>query len=47
MMRNLREELFKIKGGDFPAWYASLSKLEKLEYHQILKELGKNVSSNK
>ena len=47
MMRNLREELFKIKGGEFPTWYASLSKLEKLEYHQILKELGKNVSSNK
>tara|TARA_Y100000592_G_C5238259_1_gene207101 strand:- start:263 stop:406 length:144 start_codon:yes stop_codon:yes gene_type:complete len=47
MMRNLREELFKIKGGEFPAWYASLSKLEKLEYRQILEELGKSVPSNK
>tara|TARA_R100001480_G_C4705692_1_gene178098 strand:+ start:281 stop:424 length:144 start_codon:yes stop_codon:yes gene_type:complete len=47
MMRNLREELFKIKGGDFPTWYSSLSKLEKLEYRQILEELGKNVPSNK
>mgnify|MGYP001159889963 FL=1 len=47
MMRNLREELFKIKGGEFPAWYASLSKLEKVEYSRILEELGKNVPSNK
>ena len=47
MMRNLREELFKIKGGEFPAWYVSLSKLEKLEYRQILEELGKSVPSNK
>lgn len=46
-MRDLREELFKVKGGDFPTWYASLSKLEKLEYRQILEELGKNVPSNK
>ena len=46
-MRNLREELFKIKGGDFPTWYASLSKLEKVEYSRILEELSKNVPSNK
>lgn len=46
-MRDLREELFKIKGGDFPEWYASLTKLEKIEYSLILKDLGKNVKSNK
>ena len=46
-MRDLREELFKIKGGEFPKWYASLTKLEKLEYRQILEELSKNVPSNK
>ena len=30
MMRDLKEELLKIKGGDFPKWYASLTKLEKV-----------------
>ena len=40
MMRDLREELFKIKGGDFPTWYASLSKLEKVEYQMILEKLS-------
>ena len=30
-MRDLKEELLKIKGGDFPKWYASLSKLDKAE----------------
>jgi len=46
-MRDLKEELFTIKGGDFPNWYASLTKLEKIEYGRILSELGKNVKSNK
>ena len=35
MMRDLKEELLKIKGGDFPKWYASLTKLEKVEYQMI------------
>ena len=39
-MRNLREELFKIKGGEFPKWYASLTKLEKVEYGIILEKLS-------
>jgi hypothetical protein len=47
MMRDLREELFTIKGGDFPEWYASLTKLEQIEYGHILKQLGKGVKSNK
>ena len=47
MMRDLREELFTIKGGDFPKWYGNLTKLEQIEYHHILKQLGKNVKSNK
>jgi len=46
-MRDLREELFTIKGGDFPKWYASLTKLEKIEYGHILKNLGENVLSDK
>ena len=46
-MRDIKEELFKIKGGDFPKWYASLTKLEKAEYSIILEQLGKNVKSNK
>ena len=33
--RNLKEELFTIKGGDFPKWYASLTKSEKIEYEKI------------
>ena len=39
MMRDLKEELLKIKGGDFPKWYASLTKLEKVEYRIILEKL--------
>ncbi len=46
-MRDLKEELFKIKGGDFPKWYASLTKLEKVEYGIILEQLSKNIKSNK
>ena len=30
-MRDIKKELLEIKGGDFPKWYSSLSKLEKLE----------------
>ena len=39
-MRDLKEELFEIKGGDFPKWYASLTKLEKVEYRIILEKLS-------
>ena len=41
MMRDLKEELMQIKGGDFPKWYASLSKLDKAEYQIILEELSR------
>ena len=41
MMRDLKEELLKIKGGDFPKWYVSLTKLEKAEYFQALEQLEK------
>ena len=40
-MRDLEKELMKIKGGDFPKWYASLTKLEKVEYQMILEELSR------
>ena len=40
-MRDLKEELLKIKGGDFPKWYTSLTKLEKVEYQMILEELSR------
>ena len=46
-MRDLKEELLKMKGGDFPKWYASLTKLEQIEYGRILQQLGENVKSNK
>ena len=46
MMRDLKEELFTIKGGDFPKWYESLTKLEKIEYNNILSQLGKSIKSN-
>ena len=39
-MRHLKEELLKIKGGDFPKWYASLTKLEKVEYQMIIEKLS-------
>ena len=38
-MRDLKKELMQIKGGDFPKWYASLTKLEKAEYFQALEQL--------
>ena len=41
-MRNLKEELMKIKGGDFPKWYASLTKLEKVEYGIIIEKLSRD-----
>jgi len=46
-MRNLREELLKVKGGDFISWHNSLTPQEKQEYKLIMKDLGKNVKSNK
>ena len=44
-MRDLREELIEIKGGDFPKWYASLTKLEKVEYSVALEQLSKEFRS--
>jgi hypothetical protein len=45
MMRDLKEELMQIKGGDFPKWYASLTKLEKIEYSIALEQLSKEFRS--
>jgi hypothetical protein len=44
-MRNLKEELKQIKGGDFPKWYASLTKLEKIEYSIALEQLSKEFKN--
>ena len=43
-MRDLKEELFEIKGGDFPKWYASLTKLDKAEYQIILEKLSREFN---
>lgn len=40
-MRNIKKELFEIKGGEFKDWYQSLSKLEKIEYIKILFKIVK------
>jgi len=40
-MRNLKKEMLEIKGGEFINWYKSLTKLEKIEYSEILNEIGK------
>jgi hypothetical protein len=45
MMRDLKEELMQIKGGDFPKWYASLTKLERVEYSIALEQLSKEFRS--
>ena len=45
MMRDLKEELLNIKGGDFPKWYASLTKLERVEYSIALEQLSKEFKS--
>ena len=39
------KELLKIKGGDFPKWYASLTKLEKAEYFQALEQFEKEYKN--
>jgi len=44
-MRDLKEELLNIKGGDFPKWYASLTKLERVEYSIALEQLSKEFKS--
>ena len=40
MMRDLKRELFEIKGGEFPKWYASLTKLERVEYQMVIEKLS-------
>jgi hypothetical protein len=45
MMRDLREELLNIRGGDFPKWYSSLTKLERVEYSIALEQLSKEFRS--
>ena len=47
MMRDLKEELLTIKGMHFAQWYDTLTKLEKIEYTKIMKDLGDNFSSDK
>ena len=44
-MRDLKEELLKIKGGEFPKWYANLTKLEKAEYFQATEQLEKEYKN--
>ena len=44
-MKNIKEQLMEIKGGDFPKWYASLTKLEKVEYSIALEQLSKEFRS--
>ena len=44
-MKNIKEELLQIKGGDFPKWYASLTKLEKAEYFLALEQLEKEYKN--
>ena len=44
-MRNIKQELLTIKGGDFPKWYVSLTKLEQVEYHNALEQLSKEYKN--
>lgn len=44
-MRSIKEELMDIKGSDFPKWYASLTKLEKVEYSIALEQLSEEFRS--
>ena len=43
-MRDLKRELLSLKGGDFPKWYASLTKLDKAEYQIILEKLSREFN---
>tara|TARA_R100000908_G_C3662471_1_gene89100 strand:- start:83 stop:220 length:138 start_codon:yes stop_codon:yes gene_type:complete len=42
MARDIKKEMFELKGGDFPKWYSSLTKLEKAEYRLILEKLSQD-----
>ena len=44
-MKNIKKQLLEIKGGDFPKWYASLTKLEKVEYSITLEQLSEEFRS--
>lgn len=38
-MRNIKEEMMKVKGGEFPEWYNSLTKEEIKLYKKELAKL--------
>ena len=42
-MRDLKEELLKLRGKDYPKWYNSLTKLEQVEVSVILDKLDENI----
>lgn len=44
-MKDIKKQLLEIKGSDFPKWYASLTKLEKVEYSIALEQLSKEFRS--
>jgi succinate dehydrogenase flavin-adding protein (antitoxin of CptAB toxin-antitoxin module) len=47
-IRNIREEMFNVKGSDFKQWYESLNENEKNIYKSILEvedEMPRNNSS--
>jgi|TARA_R110002020_G_scaffold446839_1_gene659148 hypothetical protein len=41
-MKNIKKELFNVKGGEFPKWYNSLTKYEKIQYKKILEDVNDN-----
>ena len=44
---NLINRMMKVKGGDFPKFYESLTKLEKAEYKIILERLSEKFNTKK
>lgn len=46
-IRNIKEEMFNVKGSDFKQWYESLNEKEKDIYKSILSEIeDEKPSSN-
>ena len=41
--KNIKKEMMKVKGGDFPKWYNSLTEEEKIIYHTEFKKLQNEI----
>ena len=46
-MKNMKEKILSIKGGEFKEWYSSLSSIEKIEHRKATDSLQEEWSNKK